>query len=176
MHHMPLCPQDVGHPSPAPTAMPGAVHQNKRRFACHGAIIRKNWRNTAMIQATDHIEKTAYRTTVQTGRHTLTCDEPADRGGQGVGPTPSELLVSALASCTAITLRMYADHKQWPLEAVRVDVTMQRAADKSTSMDRVLKFEGNLTDEQRARLADIAERTPVTLTLKGGSEIRTTVA
>ena len=129
-----------------------------------------------MIHASASIAKTAYRTTVQTGRHTLITDEPADRGGQDVGPTPSELLAGALASCTAITLRMYADHKQWPLEAVHVDVTVKRAADKSTSIDRVLRFEGDLTTEQSSRLADIAERTPVTLTLKAGAEIRTTVA
>jgi putative redox protein len=53
---------------------------------------------------------------------------------------------------------------------------VKRAADKSTSIDRVLRFEGDLTAEQRSRLADIAERTPVTLTLKAGAEIRTTVA
>ena len=119
--------------------------------------------------------KTAYATRIQFGRHTLTADEPPDRGGQDTGPRPSDLLAASLASCTAITLRMYAHHKQWPLEAVHVDVVLNQAADKSTSIDRVLKFEGALSAEQSARLADIAERTPVTLTLKAGAQIRTTV-
>jgi putative redox protein len=70
---------------------------------------------------------------------------------------------------------MYAERKQWPLEGIEVDVDLHRAADKSTSMDRVLKLRGPLSAEQRARLADISERTPVTLTLKVGAQIRTTV-
>jgi putative redox protein len=122
------------------------------------------------------IGKEAYPTTIQSRRHTLTADEPTAGGGQDAGPTPSELLAAALASCTAITLRMYADRKQWPLEKADVTVDLQRAQDKSTSIDRVLKLEGALTDEQRARLADIAERTPVTLIVKAGAVIRTTVA
>src|SRR5262249_35735970 len=111
----------------------------------------------------------------RSGRHTVTADEPADRGGQDAGPSPSDLLAAALAACTAITLRMYADRTQLQLEAIHVSVDLHRAEDKSTSIDRVLEFEGDLTGEQRARLADIAERTPVTLTLKAGARIRTTV-
>lgn len=122
------------------------------------------------------IGKAAYPTTIQAGRHTLMTDEPVSSGGQDVGPTPSDLLAAALASCTAVTLRMYADRKQWPLEAVHVIVDSKRAEDKSTSMDRTLELEGALTDEQRARLADIAERTPVTLAIKAGAVIRTTLA
>ncbi len=119
------------------------------------------------------IRTAAYPTTIRAGDHTLTADEPAASGGQNSGPTPSDLLAAALASCTAITLRMYADRKQWPLKAVHVTVDSKRAPDKSTSMDRLLELEGALTDEQRARLADIAERTPVTLVIKAGALIRT---
>jgi putative redox protein len=117
-----------------------------------------------------------YRTDIQCGQHVLVADEPASRGGQDTGASPSELVAAALASCTAITLRMYAERKQWPLQSVRVDAELRRHEDKSTSIDRVLRLEGMLTDEQRARLADIAERTPVTLTLKSGATIRTTLA
>ena len=116
-----------------------------------------------------------YATEVQCGRHTLTSDEPASRGGQDAGPSPSDLLSVALAACTAMTLRMYAERKQWPLEAIQVDVDLHRAADKSTSIERVLRLKGPLSDEQRARLADISERTPVTLTLKNGAQIRTSL-
>jgi putative redox protein len=128
-----------------------------------------------MAHATATIGKTAYATTVNSGRHTLTSDEPANNGGQDAGPAPYDLLTAALASCTAITLRMYADRKQWPMKAIHVDVVFRRAADKSAYINRTLKFEGTLSAEQRNRLAEIAERTPVTLTLKAGVEIRTTV-
>jgi putative redox protein len=70
---------------------------------------------------------------------------------------------------------MYADRKQWAVQSIHVDVVLSRAADKSESIERVLKFAGTLTDEQRSRLADIAERTPVTLTLKSGLTIHTTL-
>ena len=128
-----------------------------------------------MPRAVATFSGTNYSTEVRCGPHTVTADEPAARGGQDVGPSPSDLLSIALASCTAITLRMYAERKQWPLEGIEVEVDLHRAADKSTSMERVLKLRGPLSDEQRARLADISERTPVTLTLKSGARIRTTV-
>ena len=70
---------------------------------------------------------------------------------------------------------MYADRKQWPVTAVHVDVHYVREGDKQ-HIDRVLAIEGNLDDEQKKRMADIAERTPVTLTLKGGLPIKTTLA
>jgi len=116
-----------------------------------------------------------YATPVVCGMHTVTTDEPAARGGQDAGPSPSNLLSVALASCTAMTLRMYAERKQWPLEGIEVEVDLQRAPDKTTSMTRVLRLRGPLTAEQRERLADISERTPVTLTLKAGAQITTTV-
>ena len=126
-----------------------------------------------MADATATLGEVNYAVTLKSGRHVLTSDEPAARGGQDAGPNPSELLAGALASCTAITLRMYAERKQWPLGAVEVDVHYERLPDKTASIDRVLRLSGPLTDEQRARLVDIAERTPVTLTLKTGAEIRT---
>ena len=87
------------------------------------------------------------------------------------GPAPYELLTSALAACTVITLRMYAERKQWPVTAVHADVHFVREGDKQ-HIDRVLTIEGNVDAEQKKRMADIAERTPVTLTLKGGLEIK----
>jgi putative redox protein len=128
-----------------------------------------------MPRAVATFSGTNYSTEVRCGRHTVTTDEPTARGGQDVGPSPSDLLSIALASCTAMTLRMYAERKQWPLDGIEVEVDLHRAADKSTSMDRVLRLRGPLSAEQRARLADISERTPVTLTLKSGAQIRTTV-
>ena len=129
-----------------------------------------------MAQATAETSDINYVVSLKTGRHVLTADEPASRGGKDAGPAPYDLLASSLAACTAITLRMYAERKQWPLESTQVEVHFRRSPDKSASIDRVLRLKGPLTDEQRARLADIAERTPVTLTLKSGLEIRTTLA
>jgi putative redox protein len=129
-----------------------------------------------MARATATTGLQNYVTHIQSRQHTLVADEPTDRGGQDAGASPSDLVAAALASCTSITLRMYAERKQWPLQSVRVDVQLHRNADKSTSIDRVLTLEGALTDEQRNRLADISERTPVTLTLKAGAAIKTTLA
>ena len=129
-----------------------------------------------MTNVTASIGKTNYTVAIQAGAHTLAADEPLARGGQDAGPAPRELLLAALASCTAITLRMYAERKQWALDSVHVDTRLRIEADKKVAIDRVLTLSGDLNDEQRARLADIAERTPVTLTLKSGVEIHTSLA
>jgi putative redox protein len=128
-----------------------------------------------MARAKASIGTTNYRTDIVTGHHRLTADEGPGLGGQDVGPGPYELLTSALAACTVITLRMYAERKQWPVTAVQADVHYVREGDKQ-HIDRVLTIEGTVDDDQRKRMADIAERTPVTLTLKGGLEIRTTLS
>ena len=107
---------------------------------------------------------------IGSGHHRLIADEPTRLGGQDAGPAPYELLCSALCACTAITLRMYADRKQWLLSAVQVDAHF-----KDGAITRVLNFEGELDKEQRTRLADVAERTPVTLTFKQGLSITTTL-
>ena len=125
-----------------------------------------------MAHAKASIGTTNYQTAIVTGHHRLTADEGPALGGQDVGPGPYELLTSALAACTAITLRMYAERKQWPVTAVHVDVHFVRDGEQQ-HIDRVLTIEGAVDDEQKKRMADIAERTPVTLTLKGGLEIKT---
>lgn len=111
----------------------------------------------------------------RTGHHSLVADEGPAPGGQDTGPAPYDLLTSALAACTAITLRLYAERKQWPVTAVEVDVHDLRVGD-SQPIDRVLTIEGAVDAEPKKRRADIAVRTPVTLTLKGGLEITTRLA
>ena len=128
-----------------------------------------------MAHATASIGTINYETSIATGHHRLTADEGPDLGGKDSGPAPYDLLVSALGACTAITLRMYAERKQWPVEAVHADIHFVREGDNQ-HIDRRLRIEGNVDQEQKKRMAEIAERTPVTLTLKRGLEIRTTLA
>jgi putative redox protein len=125
-----------------------------------------------MARAKASIGVTNYAVKIQTGHHALAADESEALGGKDTGPAPYDLLLSALGACTAITLRMYAERKQWDLQALDVDLHFTRDGDQQR-IDRVLTVQGGLTDEQKARLADIAERTPVTLTLKSGLPILT---
>ena len=129
-----------------------------------------------MAHATASIGTIDYATAIATGhQHQLTADEGPELGGKDAGPAPYDLLTSALGACTVITLRMYAERKQWSVTNVQADIHFQRSADKLESIDRVLRIEG-ADAEQKKRMAEIAERTPVTLTLKRSLEIRTTLA
>ena len=129
-----------------------------------------------MAHAKASIGTVDYATAITTGHHELTADEGPELGGKDVGPAPYDLLTSALGACTVITLRMYAERKQWPVTAVHADIHFKRGDDKAESIDRVLHIEGDVDAEQKKRMAEIAERTPVTLTLKRILEIHTTLA
>ena len=126
-----------------------------------------------MAHADASIGTTNYLVAIKAGHHELNADESIALGGNDVGPAPYELLCSALCACTAITLRMYAERKQWPLIGVHVKVHFKNV--EKEEIARVLTFEGDLNGQQRARLADIAERTPVTLTLKRSMPVTTTL-
>ncbi|MEV7783235.1 OsmC family protein [Kitasatospora sp. NPDC088351] len=114
-----------------------------------------------------------YHVEVKAGTHLLTADEPVRRGGSDSGPEPFALLLASLGSCTAITLRMYAERKEWPLEAVRVRLGYETDG-RTGRVSRRVSLTGALDDAQRARLLDICERTPVTLALRAGMAIETT--
>jgi len=131
------------------------------------------------------IGKQKYRTEVRmpdgAGGGVVIADEPADAGGGGEGPGPYELLLASLGTCKAMTLRMYADHKGWALDEVVVTLRHEkRHADdcvncddpkaKLDHFDIELQVLGDLDQEQRERLAEIADRCPVHKTL--ASEIR----
>lgn len=131
---------------------------------------------------TAEILRGKYSTTLHARAHAFKLDEPLSLGGSDTGPTPYEALLGALGGCTAITLRMYADRKLWPLEAVRVRMRTARShetdcemcVDSDVGPDRVerqIELEGPLTDEQRQRLLEIAERCPLKQTLERGVRI-----
>ena len=123
---------------------------------------------------------------IQSGpRHHLLADEPEAYGGTGQGMSPYGFLSAALGACTSMTIRMYARRKGWPLDHVSVEVNHDKvhAQDAGTGTDekadrftRAVRLEGDLDDEQRARLMEIADRCPVHRTLERRSEIVTQAA
>jgi putative redox protein len=131
---------------------------------------------------TARIGAQGYRTEIVTGSHTIIGDEPLSAGGTDQGPTPYDLLVAALGACTAITLRMYADRKQLPLDEVVVHLRHGRnhaeddrnCEDAPVRLDRIdleLELRGDLTNEQRAKLFEITQKCPVHRTLNAGVSI-----
>lgn len=122
------------------------------------------------------IEKEKYRTVVMSDSHHFVADEPMSVGGKDLGPNPGELLTAALASCSAITIKMYAERKGWPLEEAKVEVDFEnfRKEGKATFIKSV-ELKGNLNDEQRARLLEIGGRCPIHKILTGQIEIKETL-
>jgi putative redox protein len=125
-----------------------------------------------MAQVRARIGETDYAVALTAGRHSWTADEPPPLGGRDAGPAPYDLLLAGLGACTAITLRMYAKRKQWTVRSVFVDLRFIREGQQAR-IERDIMIEGDVTDEQRARMLEIAEKTPVTLTIKGGTSIQT---
>jgi len=124
--------------------------------------------------ATVTSEEKPYGVRIDAGGHVLHGDEPADHGGADTGPPPFGLLLSGLGACTAITLRMYAERQSWPLAGVDVKLAYIVKDRNSRWIDRLITVHG-VDEGQRAKLAEIAEKTPVTKAVRAGTEIRTTV-
>ena len=128
-----------------------------------------------------------FTTEIMVQQHGLIADEPKSVGGHDEGPTPYDLVAAGLGACTGMTLRMYADQKDWPLESVRVHLQHEKVhaqdcedcedpQQKIDQIERIIELSGNLDEKQRARLMEIADKCPVHRTLERSSEVTTRLA
>ncbi|NJN42614.1 MAG: OsmC family protein [Flammeovirgaceae bacterium] len=120
------------------------------------------------------IGKDTYQTKIIAGNHSLIADEPDSLGGKDQGPDAGDFLRMSLATCTAITLRMYINRKEWSVNEIRVHVSYLKEKDK-TIFTRSIDVDGDVDDEQRKRLLSIANACPIHKTLTNPIEINTTL-
>lgn len=124
-----------------------------------------------MVKASVQL-KEGYQVAVKLGDHVVITDEPEDAGGQNLGPTPHELMLGSLGACVAVTCKLYANRKQWPLEGVEIDLSTNRykaaeypaytgTGDFVHEFRQQIVFKGPLTPEQKDRLLEIAGKCPV---------------
>ena len=114
-----------------------------------------------------------YRLVLTAGKNTIIADEPIESGGTDEGMDPHEILASALGACTCATLRMYADRKEWPLDGLNVSLSLVHNDENNTHIHREIELLGTLTEEQKSRLLDIANKCPVHKTLTNPILIQT---
>jgi len=120
-----------------------------------------------------------YQCTIEWRNGKFIADEPGRSGGGDAGPDPYSLLLSSVASCTLVTLRMYIDHKEWDIDSIGIDVNLfQTKKDDRlvTIIDRTIKIIAPLTDEQRQRLTGVAKACPISKLLEGEIQLNTTVS
>lgn len=120
------------------------------------------------------ISRSHYTTVVTTPGHTFVADEPTTVGGANEGPAPGDLLRASLATCTAITLRMYADRKKYAVDKIEVHVRTEKVANNKTIFLREIVISGSLSEEERTRMIHIAEKCPTHQVLVNPVEIIST--
>lgn len=147
-------------------------------------LLLNTYKHHTMTHINAHIGCDHYSCTLSSQDHSIIADEPLDLGGQNTGMNPYELLLSALGACTVITVRMYADRKQWPLEEIKVELShekkhcedceaVENPSAKLDFIERKIQFIGALDDSQKERLLNIANKCPVHKTLSSTIKIST---
>lgn len=118
--------------------------------------------SSTLITAVTELDQSRYKTKVFAGGHLIYADEPTELGGTDEGMTPGALLLASLGSCTAITIRMYADRKEMALESIVVNLAiLENDNSDGTTITRKIEFKGELTEEQITRLLVIADKCPI---------------
>lgn len=118
------------------------------------------------------IGKEKFRTVIDTDNHRFVTDEPFSLGGKDLGPDPGELLSSSLAACSAATMKMYADRKGWDLESATVEVDFKKnEVTNTTQISKKISLTGNLDEQQKQKLYEIASKCPVHRLLTNPIEI-----
>lgn len=120
-----------------------------------------------------------YVTKLSMRGHLLVADEPVDNGGKDAGPTPTELVLSGLAACTASTLRMYIDKKGWEVERIDLELTIdieKTDTGQTSRISSIIDISGNITAEQKERILEIAAKCPVHRLLTNPIEINARAA
>ena len=117
-----------------------------------------------------------YLVAIEAGRHALAGDEGPHEGGQDRGPAPFELVLAGLAACTSATLRMYMQRKGWPDGTIAVKASLHVDHNGNQIIRRTVSVDAPIDAAQRSRLAEICEKTPVTLFIKRGTPIETTMS
>lgn len=114
-----------------------------------------------------------YKTIIRSATNEIIADEPIDLDGKDLGFDPGQLLTASLGSCTSITLRMYADRKEWNVEEISVKVTLNDEDKNNPILMRIIEIKANLDEQQKSRLLTIANACPVHKLLSKGIEIIT---
>lgn len=131
--------------------------------------------STYNITAVTELDKSHYKTKIYAGGHFIYSDEPESIGGSDEGMTPGALLLASLGSCTAITIRMYADRKEIPLDSIKIELEIcsEEQMSAQTVINRKITFEGNLSGDQHNRLMEIADKCPIHKILSNPIKIET---
>ena len=130
--------------------------------------------NEFLVDGIARIAHTSYQTIISSGNHTVIADEPTGQGGADTGMSPYNLLLASLASCTAITLRMYIDRKMWVVDDIAVNLQLFKNK-QGVLIESQLEFKGELNDEQKKRLITIADACPIHKILVGNIVINTSL-
>lgn len=119
--------------------------------------------------------KELYKTIIRTSNNEIIADEPIDLGGKDLGFNPGELMTASLGSCTSITLRMYANRKEWEIDEIKVEVDLNNEDKNHPIIYRTIQVKGNLDEKQSSRLLAIANACPMHKLLEKGIEIQTKI-